>query len=198
MRRPMTFPPVLAFDLRGHGQSDKPGYGYTVARLAMDLKEILEQAEERYYPSGFVLVGTSMGCAVIWSLLQLSGPSWRFNSGLSFSSVDLMGVVLVDQAPLQNRRPDWKLGSLGCYDAASYEGLSRAVREDMSAFADANAEACFHNLSDVDNAIVEMVKRETLTCCPEALCELMYDHTHQGLAERVRAHDHPSARRGGS
>jgi pimeloyl-ACP methyl ester carboxylesterase len=31
-----------------------------------------------------------------------------------------------------------------------------------------------------------MVKSETLECCPEALCELMYDHTHQDWRSECR------------
>ena len=177
------FPATIAFDLRGHGGSDRPGCGYTVARLAMDLREVLEQAAARTSPSGFALVGTSMGCAVIWSLLQLCGARWDVEGG---REVNIIGAVLVDQAPLQNRRPDWDLGSLGCYDAASYEALAAAVRRDMSAFADGNAEACFHDLGVVHADVLAMVKSETLECCPEALCELMYDHTHQDWRSECR------------
>ena len=127
-----------------------------------------------------------MGCAVVWSLLQLCGARWRVGGGSDATEVSVIGAVLVDQAPLQNRRPDWELGSLGCYDAASYEALAAAVRRDMSTFADGNAEACFHDLSVVDPDVLAMVKSETLECCPEALCELMYDHTHQDWRSECR------------
>ena len=75
------FPATIALDLRGHGGSDRPGRGHTVARLAIDLREVLEQAAARLSPSGFVLVGASMGCAVVWSLLQLCGARWRVGGG---------------------------------------------------------------------------------------------------------------------
>lgn len=168
---PTMFPSTsVAYDLRGHGESDKPTRGLTVARLAMDLREVVDHFADAC-PEGVVFVGTSMGCAVIWSYLQLFGDEER-----------LRGVVLVDQAPLQNRRPDWNLGSKGCFDAASYAKLAEAVRADMDAFADGNAEACLVSMEEIEKrepGVLHALKSETLKCDPEALCELMYDHTHQ-------------------
>ena len=168
---PTMFPSTsVAYDLRGHGESDKPTRGLPVARLAMDLREVVDHFADAC-PEGVVFVGTSMGCAVIWSYLQLFGDEER-----------LRGVVLVEQAPLQNRRPDWNLGSKGCFDAASYAKLAEAVRADMDAFADGNAEACLVSMEEIEKrepGVLHALKSETLKCDPEALCELMYDHTHQ-------------------
>ena len=168
---PTMFPSTsVAYDLRGHGESDKPTRGLTVARLAMDLREVVDHFADAC-PEGVVFVGTSMGCAVIWSYLQLFGDEER-----------LRGVVLVDQAPLQNRRPDWNLGSKGCFDAASCGKLAAEVRADMDAFADGNAEACLVSMEEIEKrepGVLHALKSETLKCDPEALCELMYDHTHQ-------------------
>jgi long-chain acyl-CoA synthetase len=52
---------VIALDLRGHGESDKPEAGYDMARIQLDLSIALDelQVEER-----FVLVGHSFGGAV--------------------------------------------------------------------------------------------------------------------------------------
>lgn len=138
--------------------------------MAMDLREVVDHFADAC-PEGVVFVGTSMGCAVIWSYLQLFGDEER-----------LRGVVLVDQAPLQNRRPDWNLGSKGCFDAASYAKLAEAVRADMDAFADGNAEACLVSMEEIEKrepGVLHALKSETLKCDPEALCEIMYDHTHQ-------------------
>jgi hypothetical protein len=47
-----------------------------------------------------------------------------------------------DQAPLQNRAPDWQLGSNGCYDAATLANLQKTLAENLEAVADGNAEGC--------------------------------------------------------
>jgi pimeloyl-ACP methyl ester carboxylesterase len=47
-------------DLRGHGESDKPDHGYTVAHYAADIEELLVQLSLR----DTVLVGSSLGGVV--------------------------------------------------------------------------------------------------------------------------------------
>ena len=55
---------VIVPDLRGHGESEKPRAGYHVARLALDLRNLIEHLA---LPSGRIsAVGTSLGAAIIW------------------------------------------------------------------------------------------------------------------------------------
>jgi pimeloyl-ACP methyl ester carboxylesterase len=61
---------VVALDQRFHGDSDSPPHGFHVSRLAADLQELLQHLDL----SDVTAVGTSMGCAVIWSYLELFGP----------------------------------------------------------------------------------------------------------------------------
>lgn len=82
---------VVAIDMRGHGESDKPPHGYRIARLAKDLSEFLSHA-------GFkdvTLIGHSMGCAVIWSYLELNGAE------------TISRLVFIDQAPVVTAWPQW-------------------------------------------------------------------------------------------
>ena len=82
---------VIAFDMRGHGESDKPEHGYSIQRLAMDLRNAIGAlALERVS-----LLGHSMGCSVIWCYLDL------------FGSEGLERIVLVDQMPCITARPAW-------------------------------------------------------------------------------------------
>jgi pimeloyl-ACP methyl ester carboxylesterase len=56
---------VIAPDLRGHGESDKCKHGYHVARLAMDLRELvtyLDHGEGKEWKA----IGGSLGCAILW------------------------------------------------------------------------------------------------------------------------------------
>ena len=75
---------VIAVDLRGHGESEKVSFGYRISRLSKDVQELIAvlQLEKPH------LLGHSMGCAIIWSYLDL------------FELDEIDRLVLVDQSPL--------------------------------------------------------------------------------------------------
>ena len=52
---------LIALDMRGHGESDKPAFGYKIARLSKDLHDVLVALDLREV----TLLGHSMGCSVI-------------------------------------------------------------------------------------------------------------------------------------
>ena len=58
---------VITFDLRGHGESGRPDYGYRMARYAMDLRTVIDQVAGK--PAH--VLGHSMGCCVLWSYFDL-------------------------------------------------------------------------------------------------------------------------------
>jgi non-heme chloroperoxidase len=93
---------VIALDMRGHGESEKPEYGYRVYRLAQDLHETLNKLN---FPT-VDLMAHSMGCAVIWAYIDLYGQ-------------DRIGrLVLVDQAPCMFPRAEWtpeEVAQFGCF-----------------------------------------------------------------------------------
>jgi pimeloyl-ACP methyl ester carboxylesterase len=81
----------VLYDHRGHGRSEDSVSGWSVHRLAADLRELLVELEL----SGVTLVGHSMGCSVIWAYLEL------------FGSTGLDGLVFVDQSPVMVDGPFW-------------------------------------------------------------------------------------------
>ncbi|KAI1472508.1 alpha/beta-hydrolase [Daldinia caldariorum] len=82
---------VTTYDHRGHGESDKPSFGYRVSRLAADLDALLAHLDLR----DAVLVGHSMGAAVLWSHWDL------------FPRDRIAKLVFVDQAPCMTIDPTW-------------------------------------------------------------------------------------------
>lgn len=84
---------VIALDMRGHGQSEKPTYGYRVSRLAKDLREFLESLDLKHVR----LLGHSAGCSVIWCYWDL------------FGSERISKLVLVDQHPVIVAHPTWSM-----------------------------------------------------------------------------------------
>lgn len=148
---------IVAFDLRFHGDSDKPEHGFHVARLAADLRDVLT-ALKLTTPT---VVGTSLGCAIIWSYIELYGEE------------GLGKCVFVDQAPSQWAMPDWKYGSKGIYDPASLANIQNAVK-DMPSFAKGNAECCL--TKPLPDELLRLLTIETLKCNPDHLGKLMADH----------------------
>lgn len=72
---------VIAVDMRGHGDSDRPDFGYRIHRLSQDLREVILGLDL----SDVVLMGHSMGCSVVWGYLDLHGAD------------RLSRIVLVDE-----------------------------------------------------------------------------------------------------
>ena len=82
---------VIALDMRGHGESSKPSYGYRIHRLSADVHEFLVANSL----ADVALGGHSMGCSVIWAYWELYG------------SERLSKLVLIDQMPMITANPTW-------------------------------------------------------------------------------------------
>lgn len=150
---------VYALDLRFHGDSDRPTWGYHVARLAADLRDFLVALDLQLA----TVVGCSMGASIIWAHFELFGDS------------RISKAVFVDQVPLQNRVEDWELGSRGCYDSISLTRLQMQLRHDFLSVAKGNCDGCLSK--DLGEAVLAVLTRETLKADPEALGKVMADHT---------------------
>uniref|UniRef100_A0A7S1GW33 AB hydrolase-1 domain-containing protein n=2 Tax=Hemiselmis andersenii TaxID=464988 RepID=A0A7S1GW33_HEMAN len=162
---------LVLVDQRFHGDSDKPSWGLHVHRLAADLKELLESLGGQKA----VVVGTSMGAAVIWAFVELFGTKL------------LRGCVFVDQAPLQNKVAGWELGSKGCYDADTLANLQKQLVEGgLEKFADGNVEFCSNK--ELPTELCDVLRAETCKCDPVQLGALMADHTqldHRATLPRI-------------
>jgi pimeloyl-ACP methyl ester carboxylesterase len=82
---------VIAVDMRGHGESDKPTHGYTIQRLAKDVQDLLVARNL----TDVTLMGHSMGSSVIWSYWELWGKD------------RLAKAIFVDQMPMITADPAW-------------------------------------------------------------------------------------------
>lgn len=170
---------VVAVDLRFHGDSgpERPKRGPTgatprgahVARLAVDVHTVCVDLGL----DGVTAIGTSMGAAVIWCYVELFGKAGKPHATPLAGRI--ARAVVVDQAPLQNRAPDWALGSNGCYDAQTLASLQQAVRGDPATFAAGNADACLATC--VDAGTLSLLSSETARCDADGLAALMADHT---------------------
>ena len=82
---------VIAMDMRGHGESDKPDHGYRLHRLAKDVHDFLASRSL----NNVTLAGHSMGCSVIWAYWELFGRE------------RISKLILIDQMPMITGNPIW-------------------------------------------------------------------------------------------
>ena len=85
---------VIAVDMRGHGQSEKPAHGYKIQRLAQDLKDVLDALDLE----DAAVAGHSMGSSVLWCYWDLFGAH-RIGS-----------AIFIDQMPAITALPSWSDG----------------------------------------------------------------------------------------
>ena len=82
---------VIAIDMRGHGESDKPNHGYRIQRLSEDVHEFLTANGL----TNVTIAGHSMGCSVIWAYWEQYGKD------------RLAKLILIDQMPMITANPAW-------------------------------------------------------------------------------------------
>jgi non-heme chloroperoxidase len=82
---------VIALDMRGHGESDKPAFGYKISRLAKDVRDVIEALELDQVN----ILGHSMGSSVIWNYYDMYGAD------------RLSKLLLIDQMPMITSNPAW-------------------------------------------------------------------------------------------
>lgn len=117
---------VVTPDLRGHGRSDKPGHGYGVARLSVDLRDLMAALDLR----DATVLGWSLGCPIIWSYLELFGADRVRNA------------VLVEQTPCQFRSDEWRGSHAQSFDQASTARMLAQMAADPAAFDADNLNSC--------------------------------------------------------
>jgi non-heme chloroperoxidase len=151
---------VIVYDQRGHGESDKPAYGYRVARLAKDLDDLLEGLGL----DDVTLVGWSLGCAVAWSYYDLFGPKRLGRLVL------VEGSVFLCRTPGMSERDVADTGA--AWDPAGAAGVVEALRRDQQNVTRQLATVFFTEPHDEAEQIVQ----EMLKTPPSAVAALMFDY----------------------
>jgi pimeloyl-ACP methyl ester carboxylesterase len=157
---------VVAYDHRGHGISDSPGFGYRVSRLAADARDLILALGL----TDITWVGHAMGCAVAWAYWDLYGGA------------DLGRLVLIDEPPALMSAPDWpedaarELGAIK--DAAWFAQFTAAVRGPQATAV--AVEALGQVLSPgIAESAKELVLERSLLMEREAASILMFNHAVQ-------------------
>ncbi|MFD8073427.1 alpha/beta fold hydrolase [Streptomyces sp. NPDC059718] len=153
---------VLAVDLRGHGLSDKPAYGYRVARFAADLRDLLVGLDLW----DVAVLAHSLACTVIWSYWDLYGGD------------RISRLVLVDQGPIGESASGDEAERLGAFltpgvTAELVAGLRGKDRE-------AVARALLRQMhtADLDPEDADWLLGENLTLAGAHAAALLLDYVH--------------------
>jgi len=85
---------TVAIDLRGHGRSDKPDFGYTLGYMARDVYDIIEKLDLH----DIFLVGWSMGGSIVFEYVKQFGNEY------------LKGICIVDIGPYSWKTDDYPIG----------------------------------------------------------------------------------------
>lgn len=110
---------VTTFDLRGHGDSEEPDFGYRISRFAADLHDVLTQLNLK----DVTIVGHSMGCSIAWAWWD-QYPDARKR---------IAKLVLVDQAAVMVADPHWTDAQAAQLSAIFTPGAAYDLAADMTA-----------------------------------------------------------------
>ncbi|MBY6682397.1 alpha/beta hydrolase [Rhodococcus sp. BP-316] len=161
---------VLALDRRGHGDSEAPDHGATMARHGRDLDNFLTAVGVETA----VLMGGSMGASTVWSYIRTTGTS------------RVRGVVSVDQTPKMINDASWPHGFYGLTDATVDGFFAKGIP------ATGHGPSTFASLLPVAKLILRlrsmprMVSSET-----PPMRALLDDHARQDWRADIRAADVP-------
>lgn len=157
---------MVTLDYRGMGESDHPGHGFRVSRLAADVRCLLLELNL----DNVVLVGTSLGFTVIVNYLELFGYD------------RVAGAAFVDQSACMYSKPGWCTGAPELSNATLVADLNAALLNDFDSLADGIISGGFGVTppSDVERSFF---KAHILKCDPRALGALMYDHANLDMRD---------------
>lgn len=163
---------VYAVDLRGHGDSPTPGYGFRISRLAMDVYELMDNCNI----GKATLCGHSMGCSVIWSFVELFGED-RINK-----------LVLIDEDPVIIDFPNWT-----AEEKENYGGLftTELVFDTVAALKGENGDETAVGLlgglftPDVPENIKDWAMKLALKASRKDTADLLFNHAMQDWSKII-------------
>lgn len=172
---------VIALDMRGHGDSDKPEAGYRIQRLAKDLLDAVVTLGLQK-PD---VLGHSMGASVIWSYLSMFGDERPLGK-----------LILVDQAPTVVCQTGWDdetRASAGCRiteldDLAAREAAVRSATT-LDSAKDLIRGMCTDGITDAD---LTWIAGETLKMPRQHAVDLLHDHALLDWRSQIQMIENPT------
>ncbi|KAI0132850.1 Alpha/Beta hydrolase protein [Xylariales sp. AK1849] len=151
---------VTTYDHRGHGESEKPESGYTVALLAQDLKDLIDVLDL----NNLIVVGHSMGSSVVWAF-------WDTYTHLR---PRFQRFVFADQSPCMLINPAWSQEDVKRYGAIFTQGQLDTLGEDFAAKMSGLMKAMY--TSEVSQEDFAWASRQNEKTSDKIAIELLQDH----------------------
>jgi pimeloyl-ACP methyl ester carboxylesterase len=169
---------VIALDMRGHGDSDKPAHGYKIQRLAKDVWDVLRALDLK----DVAILGHSMGCSVLWCYFDL------------FGAERIGRFVFCDEPPMLTSNPAWSAQQA---EDAGAIFTPEAVTQTMNALAGTDGVATTKGF--VGGMVTSAMPADTLAwMIAENLklprghaATLIYNHCHQDWRDVIPRIDVP-------
>lgn len=147
---------VIHYDLRGHGLSEVPDYGFTLPRFAKDLKELIEHLNLK----DVTLVGWSMGTSIIFDYVS------------QFSCDNLHKLCLIDMSPKLMTDDSWKYGLYGKFSNDDNLNTMVDLNADWNKFAEAFIPAIFAKSGCKDKAMLDWAFEQALKNSPNVMIRM--------------------------
>jgi pimeloyl-ACP methyl ester carboxylesterase len=154
---------VITFDFRGHGRSGKPEGGYRIARLAQDLRELVDHLEIERAD----MLGWSMGVSVLWSYIDLHGTG------------RVRKLICVDQPAVVSTLPGMtEQQAADCGAIFDLAGLGDFATSLLGPEAEAIRLGFLRTMAspDIDDEAVAWLLRESLRMRADWGAQLLIDH----------------------
>ena len=175
----------IAIDMRGHGESQNNGQGFTIDRLATDVNEVIAGLDLEKP----ILLGHSMGASVLWRYIE------------KFGSSNVSKLVFVDQAPVLLQQSGWsteqcqQFGAI--FDKAALEAVcSSLIDPDAANAATINLLQSMFS-EDFPRDQFDWVVTENLKFERASAAALLRDHCHHDWRSVITRIDVPSLVVGG-
>jgi pimeloyl-ACP methyl ester carboxylesterase len=161
---------TLRVDPRGHGKSDKPPHGHTVARFAEDVHELIAALGL----DDVTLLGQSMGASVVLAYLR------------RFGGARIGRVVLMSGAPRLLNGDGYTLGIM---DHAAAERWKCRLQAGFADELETLVKRGFH--VEPDHATVQAMVADRLSCPPESAIAVTWDAQQQDFTSMLGDIDVP-------
>ena len=170
---------VITYDHRGHGVSEKPHYGYRIARLAQDFEQLLDHLGLEEVDA----LGWSMGASVLWSYIDNHGTG------------RLRRLVVVDQPAAVAAVPwmstDEQTNSGAIFDVGGLLELAANLNgPDGARVCEAFVRSMFSG--DTDPEVWNLVSAEIKSTPAYAGVPLLFDHCAQDWRDVLARIDIPT------